>query len=198
MFEDIKTKYFPTELIPGITAKSDKMELMPQIWDKLAAKIFSPLTELGNYALPEARRERAKRLHEVYKTIHQENITFYNEKNEPIGWSFGVMIDPCTFFMSWSGILPAYQRQGIYTTFLKMFLPYLNELGYERVTSNHMVNNRAVLIAKLKVGFYVTGVDLDERFGAQVNLAYLFAEDRRQGFARAFSLERYADTSVYS
>jgi hypothetical protein len=36
----------------------------------------------------------------------------------------------------------------------------------------------------------ITGRSLDERFGAQVTLAYFFADDRRKGFARAFSLPR--------
>jgi hypothetical protein len=64
-------------------------------------------------------------------------------------------------------------------------------LGYERVTSNHMVNNRPVLIAKLKAGFHITGIVLDERYGAQVSLAYFFYPDRREGFARAYSLATF-------
>lgn len=58
---------------------------------------------------------------------------------------------------------------------------------------NHMVNNRAVLIAKLKAGFVITGMTLDERYGAQVSLSYLFHADRQAGFERAFSLESYGD-----
>lgn len=44
-------------------------------------------------------------------------------------------------------------------------LLYLHDLGLERVTSNHMVNNRAILIAKLKSESFVTGMALDERWG---------------------------------
>jgi hypothetical protein len=62
-----------------------------------------------------------------------------------------------------------------------------------------MVNNRPVLIAKLKAGFHIVGLSLDERFGAQVTLAYFSHEDRREGFARAFSLERgYPSPPDYS
>jgi hypothetical protein len=68
-------------------------------------------------------------------------------------------------------------------------LTYLAALGYERVVSNHQTNNRAVIIAKLKVGFNVTAVNLDERWGAQVELTYLFHSDRRRGYERAFALE---------
>lgn len=93
--------------------------------------------------------------------------------------------------MSWSAILPAYRRRGIYTAFLRHFLPYLQALGYKRVTSNHMVTNRPVLIAKLKAGFHVTAVSLDERFGAQVQLSYFFNLTRYEGFTRAFSLDGF-------
>jgi hypothetical protein len=60
-----------------------------------------------------------------------------------------------------------------------------------------MVTNRAVLIAKLKAGFIITGTVLDERWGAQVSMAYFFHEDRREGFARAYSVEHYRGTPEY-
>ncbi len=53
------------------------------------------------------------------------------------------------------------------------------------------LKNRILSSIELKAGFSIEGMVLDERFGAQVGLVYLFHEDRRQGFARAFSLETY-------
>jgi RimJ/RimL family protein N-acetyltransferase len=197
VFEEIRAKYFPAELIPGVTARAVDKETIGQVWDDISHRVFSPLTELGNYAMPQERRGRARRLREVYARTHGEDIVFCNARDEPIGWSSGAMIDPSTFFMSYSGVVPQYQRKGIYTSFLKVFLTYLHHLGYERVTSNHMVNNRPVLIAKLKAGFYVTGMVLDERWGAQVTLTYFFYKDRRIGFARAYSLEEYPDVPQY-
>jgi hypothetical protein len=100
------------------------------------------------------------------------------------------MLDAMTFFMTSTGVLAAYRRKGIYTAFLKGFLLYLSALGYERITSKHQLNNRPVIIAKLKVGFNIVSVDADERWGAQVGMAYLFHDDRRRGFERAFALYR--------
>lgn len=197
MFEQIRDQYFSVELMPGVTAKAVDGKTIQQVWAEISGKVFSSLTELGNYAMPKERRERAKRLYEVAGTRHLEQIVFYNAEGEPIGWSSGAMIDASTFFMAYSGILPDYQRQGIYTAFLTHFLRYLHALGYERVTSNHFMNNRAILIAKLKAGFYITGIVLDERYGGQVSLTYFFYEDRRQGFARAYSLEAYPNTPDY-
>ncbi len=101
------------------------------------------------------------------------------------------MRDSMTFFMTSTGILPAYRRRGIYGAFLGRLLDYLEDLGYERVVSNHQTNNRAVLIAKLKAGFNITAVNLDERWGAQVELTYLIHDDRWRGYERAFSLQSW-------
>jgi len=55
--------------------------------------------------------------------------------------------------------------------------------------SNHQTDNRAVIIAKLKLGFNISAENLDERWGAQVELTYLLHDDRRQGYEGAFALE---------
>jgi len=199
MFDDIRTDYFPTTLAPQITAESVDSSTF---WQALASipaqdQPFSSLSDLGNYMLPKERAGRAERLTAVYAQTHREHILFTTSDRECVGWSMGAMLDPSTFFMAYSAVIPRYQRLGIYSTFLRIFLPYLHALGYERVTSNHMVNNRPVLIAKLKAGFIITGTMLDERWGAQVSMAYFFYEDRRVGFARAYSLEAYSGTPEY-
>ena len=56
---------------------------------------------------------------------------------------------------------------------------------------DHMVNNRAVLVAKLKAGFIATGMSLDERWGAVLWLTYYFEDQVEDAFRRAFSLEKY-------
>ncbi|MEO8287303.1 MAG: GNAT family N-acetyltransferase [Chloroflexota bacterium] len=197
MFDDIRARYFPTELVPGIIARPVDAGSFWTLIERVPGDVFSSLSDLGNYEMPAARQGRALGLREVYANIHSEHIIFYDAHGEPVGWSTGVMVDPSTFFMSYTGVSPQYRRMGIYSAFLNVFMPYLYEVGYERVTSNHMVNNRAVLIAKLKAGFFITGTLLDERWGAQVSMVYLFHEDRRKGFASAFGLENYSGVPEY-
>ena len=187
MFEEIREAFFPV-VLKGITVKSVSGGEIGDVYAELAAKIFSPLETLGNFETPPSRRERAKSLNGLWQQTHHEHIVF-SDGTRPVGWSSGTMTEPGTFFMAYSGVLPEYQRRGIYGAFLEVFLRYLSALGYERVTSNHMVNNRAVLIAKLKAGFAISGTVLDERYGAQVALTYFLHPDRAEGFARAFSLE---------
>lgn len=189
-FAEIRRAHFPAPLAAEVTVKPVDGRVLWEVSSELDQEIETPFAELGLYQMPSERRQKTKRLRQRYGRIHHEHFVFYDAADEPVGWSYGHMVDADTFFMSWSGVAKDYQRRGIYTAFLRALLPYLRALGYERVTSKHMVNNRPVLIAKLKAGFHIVGLSMDERVGAQVTLAYFFREDRRDGFVEAFSLER--------
>ena len=119
-----------------------------------------------------------------------EWLVFYNAEDEPIGWFLGYMEDEETFFIDTIGLVPAFRGRGIYSAFLRQFIVYLRAMGYERLTTSHAVNNRAALIADLKIGFNIVGIELHEGCGPLVKTAYLLHEDRRQAFERAFSAPR--------
>jgi GNAT superfamily N-acetyltransferase len=191
MFEPIRTRFFAYELPSGVVAQS--VDEGGAFWGEtvpLMNAIFPPYSDLGAYSLPDVRAEKLKPLSRAFDQAHHERFLFRAADGTAVGYSYGDMRDRETFFMTSSGVLPAYQRRGLYTAFTKRLLAYLYALGYERVVSNHQPNNRAVIIAKLKLGFNITAVNLDERWGAQAELTYLFHEDRRRGYARAFALEQ--------
>ena len=189
MFDDIRSEFFPYDIVPEITAQPipTRREFF-SLTGKYFDEGFTPFSELGAYEMPAQRHEEKSRLQEAFSRTHQEHFVFYEGENV-VGWSYGEMVDTETYFMSNSAILPDYRQRGLYSGFLTRLIAYLTALGYERITSTHQMNNRAVLIAKLKAGFVMSGVVLDERWSAQVQLTYHIHEDRRQGFERAFSLE---------
>ena len=189
MLDQIRSDYFPAALTTHVTVNSVADSTFYEVTGQISSQIFTSFTSLGLY-WPAKTEKRLS--NELAGQIPYEYFVFYNEKDEPVGFSSGCLRDAHTFFMEWSGILPAYQRQGLYSGFLARLLAYLKALGVERVTSNLMGTNRPVLIAKLKAGFVVTGVTLDERFGMQVWLTRFLAEERQQGFVRAFSLDSFA------
>jgi RimJ/RimL family protein N-acetyltransferase len=86
------------------------------------------------------------------------------------------------------GFLPAYRGRGLYSAFLPKYLAYVTALGQERVTTSHHPNNRAIMIAELKVGFDIVGLELHESFGPLVKMAYFVHADRRAGFEQAFNM----------
>lgn len=198
MFEQRRAQFFPQSLNPQVTLIAVDSTTF---WQTLATipleeAPFPPLESLGNYTVPAERIRRSALLQQQATEGHHEFLLLRSGER-CVGWSQGSLRDSSTFFMAYSAIIRSFQRQGLYSALLHALLPYLDALGYERVTSNHMVNNRAVLIAKLKAGFIITGMVLDERYGAQVSLSYFFHPDRRAGFAQAYSLEDYSGTPNY-
>lgn len=189
MVEQIRSIHFPAKLDEEVTVTAVSRQTFYEVTGQLYTQIFTPLTQLGLYQEPKPQNDLARKL---AQQIHYEYFVFNNEAGEPVGFSSGKLTDGQTFFMEWSGILPAYQRRGLYSRFLDRLIPYLEEMGVERVTSNHMGTNRPVLIAKLKAGFVITGVTLDERHGMLVWLVRFLAPERQQGFEQAFSLDSFA------
>ena len=188
MVDQIRSDHFPAILSDEVTATAVSQQKFYEITEQLYSQIFTPLGDLGLYQNSAPQNSVGRKL---AGQIHAEYFVFYNGAGKPIGFSMGKVVNEQTFFMEWSGILPDYQWHGIYTYFLAALIPYLKALGIERVTSNHMGNNRPVLIAKLKAGFVITGMTLDERHGMLVWLARFLEPAREHGFERAFSLGNY-------
>jgi RimJ/RimL family protein N-acetyltransferase len=144
---------------------------------------------LGLFAAPQVRRGRLERLQELHARSSPQWIVFYDETDEPIGWFYGYMEDEETFFIDTIGLVPAFRGRGIYTAFLKQWSDCLRALGYERLTTTHHPNNRAALIADLKAGFNIVGLELHESHGPMVKMACFLHADRRRGFEQVFSAE---------
>lgn len=189
MFEDIRLQYYPQVLGSNIHIEAiPTRKAFFMITGSLFDEVFTPFDKLGAYQMPSERQDKLTPLRQAFAGTHHEYFVFYDGE-DVAGWSYGEMHDPETYFMSNSAILPDYRRRGIYSCYLSHFIGYLKALGYERITSNHQPNNRAVLMAKLKAGFVLSGMILDERWSAQVQMTYHMYPDRQRGFSRAFSLE---------
>ncbi len=185
-FTETRQKFFPFSPAAGISIRPIAAAEAYPIIQPLVKDVFSPLADLGLMQPAQAPQLLSDSLQR-----HNENFIFYDSDDQPIGWSFGWQTEPDTFYMNWTGIIPAYQNQGIYSAFLRHFISYLKTLGYRRITSNHMVNNRRVIVAKMKAGFIASGMSLDERWGAVLWLTYFIDPASEAGFRSAFSLEQY-------
>jgi hypothetical protein len=51
--------------------------------------------------------------------------------------------------------------------------------GHVAVLSRHATDNNAVIVAKLKLGFFVSGFEYSEVYGPLVRLTFLLSEQRR-------------------
>lgn len=88
------------------------------------------------------------------------------------GWHFGRAGSASTYRMSNSGVLPEFRRKKIYERLLEATIEYTKDLGYLEITSGHHPTNNAVIIPKLKKGFFVSGTELNNQVGLVVRLIY--------------------------
>lgn len=116
-------------------------------------------------------------------SMQRLNLAIYHKK-KVIGWMWGKQVDHETFYMVNTGIFPKYQGKGIYTALLEKLLSLLKDMGYEVVKSHHYINNNRVILAKLKQGFLITGVEISEFFGTLLCLTYFYNEKRREAYNR--------------
>lgn len=186
----LRAVHFPMALPHGVVARSVTLATYFDVEDALEAQIFpaNALTQRW-FSLPPARRdERKQALFGLQRNTHLDAVVFYDGE-AAIGWSAGRMTGASEFLMDVTGLLPAYQSQGIYRAFLMPYLAYLRAVGYERIVSYHSPSNRAVLIAKLKAGFIIAGTEFREHAGASVKLAAYLHEDRYRAFEDVHSLQ---------
>lgn len=99
---------------------------------------------------------------------------------EFVGWTFGDQQSGDTYYMRNSAIVESHRRKGLYTALLTTKLDLLKERGFQKIYSRHNATNNAVIIPKLKVGFTIAAMEVDDMFGTLVHLTYLTNPLRRQ------------------
>jgi RimJ/RimL family protein N-acetyltransferase len=190
MHQDIRTQFFPMKLHGGVTAQAMDRESALKWIMQFNHRIFPPgfKEQTGAYRPPKDRAERVAGLWKQHIDTHPEWVILFEEGNAPIGWFYGYMADEETFFIDTIGIVPEFRNKGIYQAFLRQLIAYLKAAGYERLTSTHHPNNRAVIIAELKVGFNIVGLELYEGAGTILKVAHMLREDRQRAFEWGFHM----------
>ncbi len=79
-----------------------------------------------------------------------------------------------------SAVLPTHRRQGIYGALLDRCIEIVSKQGFQIIYSRHHVTNNAVIIPKLKAGFIISKMELDDKFGVLVHLHYYTNKTRQQ------------------
>ena len=96
-----------------------------------------------------------------------------------IGWTFALPEGMSLLCMINSGVTPAEQRKGIYSELARLVIEHAKSRGFTAILSRHAANNNAVIIAKLKLGFFIAGFEYSEVYGPLVRLIYLLGDQRR-------------------
>lgn len=144
---------------------------------KNRAKVFTEdITLSYEDTLSSIEKENRKTLFQHTKE-RQMFCFFIYKKDEIIGWHFGKQIDHEEYYMINTAIYEQYRNNGVYQAFLKEIILFLKEKGYQLISSKHHASNNAVLVPKLKAGFYIKALEIDINFGTMVRLVF-FVNDR--------------------
>jgi GNAT superfamily N-acetyltransferase len=86
--------------------------------------------------------------------------------------SFSFQMSTTDLMMGVSMVRPEFRGQGIYTSLCKRTLEIAKREGFQSVISNHMLTNNAILIAKLKLGFKICGLETHAVHGTLLKMVY--------------------------
>lgn len=185
-FDEVRAGFFPYSPSPEYTVRAVDAATVQRVFTELADQVFTSMSDLGLAPF----RPPSVALANTWN-VHAERFVFYDSDENPVGWSISEQREPDTLFMIWTGVLPSHQNKGLYSAFVQRYIDYARAVGFARITSNHMVNNRRVLVAKLKAGFVASGMTLDERWGAMIWLTCHLDAELAATYRSAFSLESY-------
>ncbi len=121
--------------------------------------------------LIEEAKEKMKSLGQLQKDTYKLRIALLKNK-ELVGWSFGWQESPTTFFMGASVVTKDFRGKGYYSKMVHKIFEITKQEGFQSVSSFHIATNNPILIAKLKLGFNVTGMQLDAIHGILIKLVY--------------------------
>jgi hypothetical protein len=94
----------------------------------------------------------------------------------------GHSIGASCYRMWHSHVHPDFAQRGIYSAILRGTIAYTRALGADFIVSDHAPSNNPVLIAKLKHGFHIVGIEVDPRVGLSVNLKFFHNPDQRDAY----------------
>ena len=111
-----------------------------------------------------------------------------------VGWTYANPEGSSILYMVNSGVALNERNKGIYSELVQLVIDEAKSKGYTYIWSRHAANNNAVIIAKLKLGFMVSGFEYSEVYGPLVRLTYILGEKRRQLYkSRANPIRRLRD-----
>lgn len=122
-----------------------------------------------------------EKLGQLKEEVYSLNLgLFYCD--ELIGWSDGIQTVDSRYHMKNSGVVEAHRGKGLYNLLLSTVLEETKKQGFLEVYSNHNTDNNAILIAKLKKGFFISGFEVLPKYGLTVQLTYCHSAELKKMF----------------
>jgi ribosomal protein S18 acetylase RimI-like enzyme len=143
------------------------------LYHQYCEQLFDDVTQVFRLEenLSDDEKEKLKKLNINMGQPFILRIGVFKEE-EFVGWHMGYQESATTFYMQNSGVLPQHRCKGLYTELSKYVVKIVTEKGFQKIYSYHTATNNAVIIAKLKQGFIISALEINDAFGVRLCLSY--------------------------
>lgn len=97
-----------------------------------------------------------------------------------VGWTYARRDAAQHLHMINSGVAREERRKGIYSHLVHLTIEHARSHGCVSIMSRHAASHNPVIVAKLRLGFFVSGFEYSEVYGPLVRLTYLLDDLRRE------------------
>ncbi len=151
------------------------------LWMKSRSSVFGSDHSYSLWdTLPLDEVEKINELRKKLSNKIEICLVIFDENRALIAWSWGFQETSMSFYMANSAVIEEYRRQGLYTLLLDEMVKEASTAGFQLIYSRHCATNNSVLIPKLKYGFIISKMELDDIFGVLVHLHYYPNKTRRK------------------
>lgn len=130
--------------------------------------------------LDETERQRVKANSPAAVSPYKLHLGAFDKDGNLLGWSWGFQETPTTFYMINSAVLPEHRRKGLYGALVEACIDTVAKKGFQLIYSRHCATNNAVIIPKLKAGFTIAKMEIDDKYGVLIHLHYYTDPTRRK------------------
>jgi hypothetical protein len=130
--------------------------------------------------LNDSERQQIKQLGLALGAPYKLYLGVFDKKSEFVGWSWGFQENAGTYYMVNSAVLKEHRRRGLYGLLVQRSIETLSQKGFQLIYSRHCTTNNAVIIPKLKAGFIISKMEIDDKFGVLIHLHFYTNLKRRQ------------------
>ena len=162
----------PIHLLQNYYAKIVDNPTIFDILKKYRTTVFSDSVDFNRYTVF-SDLEKKQFDEKIQSTKAPLRLSYIIEQNNNlVGWCTAFQKDVDKWYMHNTAIFEQHRKKGLYTAVLQLMLAYAKSEGYQKVTSIHNATNNAIIIPKLKAGFVINGMHINEKFGTMIELSY--------------------------
>ena len=168
------------ELISGYSYEVMSREELAPFLERYYPIVFADTYHLSShYAHSETEQAAVSALSKNLSERYTLSLGIFQDDTF-VGWHMGSQIEVGKFYMTSTGVLAEHRKRGLYSALIPIVLKTVKKEGFQIVYSRHNLTNNAVIVPKLKAGFFISGFEVSDRFGTLVQLSYYFNPLRRK------------------